>query len=277
MHPSHLAELAATLAFHGPALVYQPPRIRSEVLQSYWVVNRTRHDLWHATLNSAQGLKNCGDVAGMRRWWGKHEPLMEEILISEILSRTVAALGLALDRWHGMNEVGPVTDSVLASHLESRHRVLSFMAFGSGSGMEQVVRLNLLRSAVDRWCDLLIGYIAAHAPLAVKYAVDKRRSLSFARDASEMISNPGRNTSCWLLTASMRETLGRRCHGDGFALDENQRIGEAILGSLQGELFDGVGVAKGNWLQRLEHATDETDRMVQALIDPWGTASWAAR
>ncbi len=268
MQPTLLADLAVTLAFHGPNLFRSQQKVPSTAVQEYWVAHRCRLEQWQQPLSNVAALQECGDFTGIRRWWSKHESVLDEILISELLTRTVAALGSALDHWQEVDEVSPITDSVLQSHLDARNRVLRLLAYGSGFGLEPVVRLNLLRSTVERWADLLVGYVAAHDASVIRCAVDRRRAISYARDAAEGMLNPGRETSCWLLAMSLRESLKRRTKNEGFALAENQRLADAVLSCLRPDIFDSFGVPKKNWLQRIEQVSDDTEQLFNALTNP---------
>lgn len=267
MHSLYLTDLAATLAFHGPGLLYRPQAVPVEAIQDYWIASRSRHDQWHASLATIHGLHQCRDSAGVKRWWETNQGLLEEILLSEVLTRTVAALGMALDRWSGELEVSPISDSVLTSHQESRHRVLRLLARNSPWSNGDVVRLNLLRSSAEHWTDLLVGYVAVFNPYAVRCAIDSRRALSYARDAAESAASSTRRTSCWLLAASMRDGLVRRVQAESFAGKQNQRIADSLHLCLRPDLFDSTGQMKGLFLHRLEHSSEQADRVVEALSD----------
>jgi hypothetical protein len=267
MHALTLAELASTLAFHGPGLLYRPEAVQVETIHSYWIASRARHEQWHTALASGHAFQQCGDAAGYKRWWEKQQGLLEEVLVSEILTRTIAALGMALDRWSGHAEISPISDSVLASHQESRHRVLKLLAHSSPWSNGDVVRMNLLRSSVEHWSDLLVGYVAVFNPYAVRCAIDSRRALKHTRDAAESMTSSTRRTGCWLFTAAMRENLGRRVQGGSFASEQNQRIADAVMLCLRPDLYDSTGAMKGLFLHRLEHSSEQADRVVEALSD----------
>jgi hypothetical protein len=280
MQAIFLSDLAATLAFNARS--YSGHRqqgwedsttsdtfmVPEAAVQGYWLANRTRDQRWRMGLAHAKGLENCQDLMGLRWWWRKHLPLLEEVLISEILSRAVAGLGMLVDRMAGKEDVSPVTELVLQSHLESRSRVLKLIATGTGAERDVIVRLNHLRSSVERWSDVLIGYLTSlHLPIG-RLGFDKRRVLQFARDAAEDRGMATQRTSCALLAASMRCCLQVHSGTISFSPKENQKIADAIFASLPPSAFDSLGLLKGKLQQQLERSCLQTDdRWTQSLTD----------
>jgi len=68
-----------------------------------------------------------------------------------------------------------VARSVLAGHLEARHRVLTLLVQGPGVATEAAVKLNHLVRRVERWADLLLGYLGNLGAVG-EFAVDPDRA-----------------------------------------------------------------------------------------------------
>ncbi len=265
MHCLNLADLAAVLAHHGPSILYRRQQVPTDAVTRYWAACRQRFDLWHHAFGRYHEIAQQGNASHRRTWWETHHALLEEILVSEMLTRVYAAVGAGLDNDAETAEIAPVVHSVHLSQLEARNRVLHLMVYGRGNSIDEAVRLNRLRREVDRWTDVLIGHLASAEPRALDYAICRRRA---AAHASEAKHQPGGNlgdTIRWLSAATMRDALMRRLHGTSALPEANRKVAETVMLCLRPDLFDSVGLLKSLWLHRLEAGADQTDRVLSQL------------
>lgn len=266
MHAVQLADLAAILALHGPSLLFGREMVSEEALQAYWVANRSRFDRWNERLGEYRIREAKGNLGQLRQWWSEHHPLMEEILLSEPLTRVYAALGAILDDGRETDELSPITHSVFITHLEARNRVLQMMIYGRGAALDVAVSLNRLRSAIERWCDALIGYFPLERHRAwERYAVDSSRAKAFAVDSRQLPIGVVRDTAGWLTAAAMRDTLSRRSDPAVASPGCNQAVANAVLTVLRPDMFDSVGTLKSLWLHRLQWGAEQADRVLDEL------------
>lgn len=266
MHAVQLADLAAILALHGPSLLFRRELISEEALHAYWAANRGRSESWNRRLGEYQEHERDGGMADLRQWWEEQYPLLEEILLSEPLTRIYAGLAASLDAKGETEQISPITHSVFLNHLEARNRVLQLMIYGRGAAVEVAVRLNRLRAAVESWCDALIGHLGGSQDRQwERYAVDVSRARAFAEDARQLPSGTARDTAGWLMTAAMRETLVRRSQPHAATPKANQQVSDAVLMCLRPDLFDSVGVLKSLWLHRLQRGAEQADRVLDEL------------
>jgi hypothetical protein len=266
MHAVQLVDLAAVLAFHGSALLYRQSLVPHEAMQAYWVSNRARFDRWNHELGEHRRLADEHRHHELSDWWRGNAGLIDEILLSEPLVRVAAALGMALDLSCEIEEISPVTQSVYVSHLDVRKRALQIIVGNRSAPMDEAVRLNRLRSSIERWSDTMLGYLMTSAgESTVAYAFDPPRTRAFAKDACYTSNSAGRDTTCWLLSAAMREALVRLSHDAAFHAESNRAIGDSILMTLRPDLFDSVGLLKSLWLHRLENGAEQTDRVLKQL------------
>ena len=261
MHVRELVELGALVAAHGRVFIQSTSPLTERHVEQYWIASRCRHDRWQRALKSY-----CrGSRPDAQAQWRKIRSLIEEILASELLTRTWAAVACLYDRTHRTDALGPIVKSVLISHLEARNRALHIMLHGQGFIVEEGVVLNRLRRQTERWTDMLLGYLGADQDVS-DFAFDSERVRDFASDfRHEQASAPG--GQAWQLAlASLRTTFQSGLSGESPNADLNQRIACSILACFGSELFDSHGIFKSHWLLRLSQVADDTQVLVDDLL-----------
>ncbi len=266
MHCVYLADLAAVLSTHGPAILYRRQSISPQAVTQYWTSSRTRLELWHGAIARYQRAEHSGDWVRMRAWWRDHIGVLEEILVSELLTRVVAALAAGLDRNQDDEELSPITHAIFLSHLETRNRVQHLMLFGRGSSVQNAVRLNRLRKGVERWNDALLGRLWSSVPTEIRYAIDADRARNYAEDARCQSCGDAQRTSDWLLAAAMHDTLSRRSSPTVALPQANRQVADSVLLMLRPELFDSVGTMKSLWMHRMQFDCERTNHVLDDLL-----------
>ena len=269
MHAVLLADLAATISQHAPAIVASRPRGRPVSLSGYWSASRTRLDLWQRSLGRYARAQRDADWPALRRWWAEHTTVMEEVLVSEILTRVVASIASELDRDRGDDETSPVTHAISLAHLEARTRVQKVMIDGRGCRVPDAVRLNRLRQAVERWTDVLIGRMGAGHETIVRYAVEPERAEAYAAEARGCGVGARRNTAIWLMNAAMHDVLSRRTGPVAALPKANRQVADSVMRLFRTTLFDSFGTAKSIEMIRVESDHEGSDRMAtRPIISP---------
>ncbi|QDS92057.1 hypothetical protein FF011L_07930 [Roseimaritima multifibrata] len=265
MHCINTAELAAVVAHHGPGLLYHRSMLPTEAMTKYWTAARNRFDLWHHAIGRYRRIEESGHTIELRQWWDDHIPLLEEVLVTECLTRVYAALASGLDRECAKSEIKPIAHSVHLTHIEVRFRVLNLMVHGRGGRVDEAVRLNRLRTEVERWTDVLLGSMGAHFPEPLEYAINQRRAAAHANDARLLPAGAARDTANWLTSATMRDALMRRCSNAPALPACNRQVTEAVMLCLRPDLFDSHGMMKSLWLHRLQTGADQADRVLEEM------------
>ncbi|MEX2092316.1 MAG: hypothetical protein WD971_06545, partial [Pirellulales bacterium] len=121
MHAHELSDLAALVAVHGEQLVVADAATMDHALAAYWRASRCRLDRWCRSLALATKHDDRG------HWTQNEIGSVEEILVSEILSRVVAALAVAHDERHAANESAPVARNIFNSHLDVKRRTIALV------------------------------------------------------------------------------------------------------------------------------------------------------
>ncbi|TWT79167.1 hypothetical protein CA13_05650 [Planctomycetes bacterium CA13] len=273
MHCVLLADLAAIVSQHAPALSLQrdglnPQREMAPAIAGYWTSNRSRLELWHQVITRYRRAETVGDTLTMRQWWTRHVSVLEEILVSETLCRVVAATAKTIDLANQTEDISPITESVLNSHLEIRSRVHHLMLFGRGSSVRTAVRLNRLRQGVERWTDAMLGRMMALCPTSIDYAIDTKRAIAYAEESTDLQSAPERATASWLFNIAMHDMLLRRTTPNPSLPRSNQRVADSVLKLFPGEAFDNLGILKSRWLRQLEKNIGPQEQQPKESIIP---------
>jgi hypothetical protein len=275
MHARELVELAGILSAQGPVLVRSPQRLSASGIQQYWIASKCRLDRWSRSLRSFAADAHAQDPLQRRAEWPYVRGVLEEIVTGEMLTRVWTALASLSDRRHGCQDVEVVARSVMIGHVEARHRVLMLLVNGPGIDGEAAVKLNRLLRRVERWTDLLIGYLADLGDVG-EFAIDPHR----ARDFSEGFET--RNCRAWrprawpLVLASLRMAFRQGLAPESPNEDLNRGIASAILACLPCELFDSTGQFQSLWLLRLYNLTSDVEGMIESLLGPQSADDRAA-
>lgn len=265
MHARELLELAALAAVHGPALVLSRERIPGDAIEAYWTASKSRLDRWGRTLKgyarratSAEEPLGRGDQETIRA-------ALEEILTGEVLTRVWTAVLCAYDRHHHTDQMEPIARSVLIGQLEARHRVLTLLVSGPGIDAEQAVKLNRLRRRIERWTDMLVGYLAGLYDIS-EFAIDPERAKDFAEDLELQRKSPGGRYAWPLLLASLRAAFRTGLSPLVPNADLNAAIASSVLSAFPTSQFDSTGLLRSTWLLRMTRVSADTQGMIEQLL-----------
>lgn len=261
MHCVLIADLASLLSEHGPAIIRSRQQFASKAVADYWATSRNRFELWHQSLARYRRAEESGDYQTLRDWWREHVMVMEEVLVTEILTRVVAAIAAAAEAEREVEEISPVTHAVQVSHVEARNRVQRIMLFGRGNSIEDAVRLNRLRQTVERWTDAMIGRMVDRSGRCLQYAFEPSRAAIHYEDLLPLGQGATRRTAMWLMNASMHDALRRRTCTRTALPEANRRVAQSVMRMLPSGLFDGLGTLKSIWLHQLESTPLASDQM----------------
>ncbi len=264
MQVHQLVETAALVAGQAPVLLKVDARISESALEQYWISAKCRLDRWGRALKE-YSTRMKEPAAPRSLLWNAAQPMLEEILASEALTRVWTALGCALDRQHNTSDITPIVRSIYLGHLEARNRVLSLMLQGQGFGVEAAVLLNRLRHRSERWTDMLLGYIQTAGDVR-EFAFDSERMLEFADDIQHEAISPGGALAWQMVLASLRGAFQRSLICESVNNDLNERIVSAVLSCFDTDAFDSSGVLKSLWLVRMSHVAKDTQGLIDVLI-----------
>jgi len=262
MQARQLLEVGALVALHGPIFAHaQRAYIPAGAIERYWAVSKCRLDRWQRVLAPWSQPQSHN----LRRTWPRARAVAEEILVSEVLTRTWTAAAAAYDRSRGIDEAYPVAHATFLGHQEARRQALRLIVDGPGVEVAEAVELNRLRRRLERWCDVLLAYLRPHVEVS-ELAFESDRVDDFAADLPIGGISTGMSLAWQLMFASMRSSFAsfetmRIPNGD-----LNRIIAGSVLGCLSDELFDATGLAKSLWLERISRVADDTQGMIDELL-----------
>jgi hypothetical protein len=264
MHSRELAELAALIAVHSGVIVQGAGQVPHASSEQYWSASKCRLDRWGRILRQLAGAAEQPQLPPTLAW-PRVRPTLEEILVSELLTRLWAATAAAYDAAREQQELEPIARNILAGHLEARRRVLSLISDGRVIELREAVRLNQLRRRVERWTDMLLAHLSGAVEID-EFAFEPDRAREFAADLDhEAVSNQRRFT-CQIMLASLQASFADGLDDRSINQDLNRRIGAAVLAAFREEITDSTGLVKSLWLQRLSQTASDTEGMIEDLL-----------
>lgn len=263
MHARELVDLACVLSAHGRLLVSRTEPLAARGLEEYWVASKCRLDRWTERLRQL-GEQIAPPEGGLAL---SVRAVIEEVLTGEVLTRVWTAVACAHDRRQRCDEAEPVARSVLIGHLEARHRVLMLLVSSRHVKAEEALQLEYLRRRVERWTDMLVGYLAPTENVG-EFAFDPIRAADFARDLRAQGELRGGRHTWSLVQASMRSAFVGDLVPWSPNSDLNTRVASGILSCFPAEVFDSTGLPRSLWSLRLSQAAGDAQGMIAQLLAP---------
>ncbi len=273
MHARELIELAAIVAAHGPTLVRGVERLSERGLEEYWAASKIRLDRWAFAMRAFND--QSGNVNYYRAQWPHIRSTLEEVLSGETLTRVWAAVLCAHDRFHNLAESAPIARSVMLGHQEARNRTLTFLLRSFGYNAEAAVQLNTLRRRVERWTDLLIGYIAGEHDIE-EFAFEPSRARDFAEELHFQSGHSGGRHAWPLVLVSLRAAFKQGLSPRSPNEDLNSRIACSVLSCFQSELFDSTGMFRSLWQVRMRNKVSDVQGLLGEVLGDSPSARTAA-
>lgn len=265
MHVRELVETSCWVADHAHSFVAFSGPIAMELIESYWAASRCRLDRWAHALKSFSSPRTTLGTSLFPRKRLARGPLIEEILVGEVLTRVWTAVSVAHDEHRRRPELGPICRSIFIGHLEARNRALQLLVNHNFTALEEAVALNRLRRRCERWTDLLLSRVAGVVDVK-DIAFDMERVADFQRELGAGSAAPNSTFAWQLVLGSIRASFASGLSNESPCSDLNAKIAASILACFSNDLFDSTGQLKSSWLHRLERISDDTQGMIDDLM-----------
>ncbi len=267
MHAREHVQLAAYLAIHAPEYLRGNTGHSPVALEQYWIASKCRLDRWGIRLKTHSQLLESGSAMDLPRFWNAARPVIEEILVSDILTRVWISICVAHDRIQRKSVAEPVARSVFLGHMEARNRALNLLLHGRGLEATMMVPLNRLRRRTERWTDMLLGYVAADTDVN-SFGYDQARVREFGSDIRSERGATPKQTSWTLLLETAIEAFGNQLVSEPSNADLNRDIASAVMACFGADLFDQNTVINPMWESRILHLADDAQSLVEQLLSP---------
>lgn len=262
MHVRELVELAARIAVSSSTESFSVQDPKGRNIQTYWSAARCRNDRWIRAIRRQGEMILRGEITS-REAWTRFEPLFQEILASELVSRIVAAAAAAQDALRKTAELEPVARSVFTAHLEVRGKVLQLLLTGERHGVAAAEKLNDFRRRVERWTDLLLAHLSSSVNVH-DFAFEPNRSADFADDLKSGGTFDEQHLARELLFSSFRGSLLSHLTAVSPNADLNETIGRSVNALFNHSFYEDAG--ESGWLARISQMTDDAQGMLDEIV-----------
>lgn len=263
MHAQQLAEIGGWLSISSQVFTRGGIPAEATNAMRYWSASKCRLQRWQAALKVFE--KDFAEPCEMHNPWHAIEVVIQEILISELLTRVWTVVLIQHDRVFEHDEMQSIGHSVFIGHLEARSRALRLMIHNRADNQRAFDRLEELRRRMERWTDLLLSRVS-DLDLAIQFGFDEHRVRDFAGDR-HLENHDRRNQMEALLLASLKSSLQQDILTWTANPDLNQEIAAGVLACIPGDRFDSTGIPKSIMLMQMEQVQSDTHAMVASLID----------
>lgn len=264
MHARWLVEIATLFAVHSNEFESPTTSENATAAHRYWAVSRQRFDRWQSKLSSH---RNQLDKAGASRrvaLWKEIRPTLEEIFLSDVLTRILAAYGVRLESEGIDVDTGPIVHSVYITQEDVRNRCLRLL-MTPGLPVDQAVDLNRIRFALEHWTDSFL----AQLPLGVEilpYSFKPDRTQDLIEEASERTTDQARYVAWQLMASSCQQWMSKHCPSTSANPQLNQQLGEAALAMLHPARFPSLSPFPSLSGDRIKTLIDQADLWVSKLL-----------
>ncbi|HVU90409.1 MAG TPA: hypothetical protein VHD36_24000 [Pirellulales bacterium] len=256
MQARDLVELASLAAQHGHLVMNDAAPLPAPCLERYWSGSKCRLDRWGRMLKRLTEIPVEGHtIEELRASIG----MLEEIVTGDVLARVWGGVITAHDRQTG-EDAGSVARTVLLGQHEAQNRAMSMLVNSPLIDAATAQRLDRLRRRAECWSDLLVGFISMTHDVC-EFGSNAERARDFADDFRD------EGPQAWsLMFASLRASFATAFDRPSPNADLNGEIAAGIVLCFQPEIFDSTGLLRPLWISRLQHATNETQCMIDALF-----------
>jgi len=263
MHASLLAELGSWVATYSANLVFCEKEQPMLVGTHYWMASQKRAERWMRALKMFdQDFKN---PRVRHDPWPALEIVVQEILLSELLTRVWSAAVTTYDHYRESDELFGLAHSVHIRNQEAKNRALRILLHGQATNESAFDRLNALRRRIERWTDLFLSQLPDPELVSV-FAFNGDRVKDFSRENREQTSEQFKMKQR-VIAASFSTDLIRGVCVNPANPELNREIASGVLACFPADRFDSFGIPKslhGLWLEK---SSNETAMLVDHLVN----------
>ena len=255
-------ELAAVLADQGLVAIHRMDRLSESSAEAYWSASKCRIERWAETLQQFVAARH---KLGARLAWLSLRPWIDEVLISEILTRVWTAFATVADQGNEEKRIEPIARSVFIGHVGARQRLLRLLVDERELDTKFANSLNRVRRNAERWTDMLLGYLMIEQDVS-EFAFDADRVGDFAEGIKHERGDKTDTFSWSLLQKSLRAAFDPHKTSVFPNSDLNQDILYSVFSAFGPDFYDAIGSFSSLWRCRLDHIANDAEVMIEQLI-----------
>lgn len=272
MQANQLAEMGSWIALHSANLVFGRRQPAMGAANEYWTASKCRLQRWITAMKMFEadvamfesGMVKPDDFTPPHDPWPAMEIVVQEILLSEFVTRIWAATVLCHDQYHQTEELHGLAHSTFVSHIEARNRAVRLLLSAQSLNEKAFDRINLLRRKLERWTDLFMAQLPNLA-VAKQFAFDADRVTDFYEERrQESGADVARRQH--ILAASFSAEV-HQITSTSANPSFNRQIASGILRCFPSDRFDSTGLPKSARMLWLEKSQDDTEMLVDELLD----------
>jgi hypothetical protein len=268
MHARWLVEIATLLVLQArqrPALSTPVP---PAVVHRYWSVSRQRFERWQGQLADHRDRLLVAGACHRLAAWKAIRPVFEEVFLSDILTRALAAYGKQLEGSGEAQELAPIAHNVFLSPEDVRHRCLRLL-MTPGLPVDQAVALNRMRYALEKWSDTFLAqFFVDSEKIQYVFAVD--RTAQLIAEANDRPSETSQLVAWQLMLASCQRWMNQHCKATSANPDLNQLVGESVLAIIHPDRVPLLSPFPTSFGQRVTTLIDQANLWIEQLLKPAG-------
>jgi hypothetical protein len=261
------ADLAAHLALNSQFLIRKHHLISECALAEYWEASRDRQSTWWRIMSDWR--RSLRSVADAIQRFDEIKPIIDEMLISELLTRVWSAIADVHDQAFREPTYQPIARNILIAHVDVRNRVWAMLFNELSLPAEILKNIALQRRRVERWTDLLLAHLPNPDAVAT-WAIDAERMSDFRDDLVDERRALPNSAASELLIGSLQAALREdaNCQGGATAATSalNRRIDAALCSAVEPfrseeELNQTESVSR-----RMDQQADQCQRLLSDLL-----------
>lgn len=236
MNVRDFADLAGVLSAHAIQIIEAPSPFPAESIERLKEISQKRSEAWFSRMR----LLKTGAVSWpslYAKTGDARTPLIEEILVTELLTRVVAGILTSHGQLRGQSELCRTASALFYESQEARRLALRQMLEMAKAQVPVVRKLDRLRRLTERWTDLLLGPM--HCRFSVKHLTfDPKRSLEFGQTLLPYLTS---GLGSGLFAAGIRVAFPQSLRGVPTHARLHRDFTSAVLAFLPTDLFEADG------------------------------------
>ena len=221
-----LAESAAIVAASSSHLIAHPNAIPDRVLHAYWQCARQRVQSWLAVLGKPTAPKLPRELETPLAQSAEQEvpdgtvspatlaAALEDIFISEMLTRVTTAVVVAADQRRTEKLAEPIVRNAFVAYLDCRGRALQRLVHESVLPMSELARIERLRRRAEHLTAILRGPLLLRHDVA-EFAFEGRRAQEYGERLDEAQRRRPKLEAWQMTLAALRIAFPIRMPGSG--------------------------------------------------------------